>query len=71
MSAGERQGNVKRAFAVNPRRKEALAGKTVILIDDVYTRLATVKNVRKPCLRAGQYTVHVLTRPRGPGRRGW
>jgi predicted amidophosphoribosyltransferase len=61
MNAGERHKNVKRAFAVNPRRKEILAGKTVILIDDVYTTGATVKECTKALLKGGARAVHVLT----------
>lgn len=61
MNAGERHENVKRAFAVNPRRKEALEGKTVILIDDVYTTGATVKECTKALLKGGVRAVHVLT----------
>ncbi|MCB1562862.1 MAG: ComF family protein [Alphaproteobacteria bacterium] len=61
MNAGERHKNVKRAFAVNPRRKEILEGKNVILIDDVYTTGATVKECTKALLKGGARTVHVLT----------
>lgn len=61
LKAAERHRNVARAFAVNPRYKQALQGKTVVLIDDVYTTGATVKECTKALLKAGVKTVHVLT----------
>lgn len=61
LNAKERHKNVKRAFAVNPRRKDRLQGKTVILVDDVYTTGATVKACAKILLKDGVKAVHVLT----------
>ena len=57
----EREKNVKKAFAINERHKEAVKGKTIVLIDDVYTTGATVQECAKTLLRAGAKTVHVLT----------
>lgn len=61
LSAKERHRNVRRAFAVNPRHKNMLQGKTVILIDDVYTTGSTVRECSKSLLRAGVGRVHILT----------
>lgn len=56
----ERQKNVKGAFAVNPRHKGLLQGKTIVLIDDVLTTGATVGECTKALLAAGSKEVHVL-----------
>lgn len=57
----ERHRNVRSAFAVNPRRAAMIAGKSVVLVDDVYTSGATVKECAKELLQAGAREVHVLT----------
>lgn len=56
-----RAKNVRGAFAVNPRYAEKLAGKKIVLIDDVYTSGATVKECAKALKRAGVFAVHILT----------
>jgi ComF family protein len=55
----ERRENVKRAFAAP--RPEDLKGKNVLLIDDVYTTGATVRECAKVLLKAGAREVNVLT----------
>jgi len=57
----ERHRNVKNAFAVHPKRLAGLQGKTVVLVDDVYTSGATIKECTKALLDAGVAAVHVLT----------
>ncbi|MBL4804839.1 MAG: ComF family protein [Alphaproteobacteria bacterium] len=59
--AVERHKNVKKAFAVNPKRVEQIKGKNLILIDDVYTTGATVKECAKTLVKAGAARVDVLT----------
>lgn len=59
LKANERAANVKRAFAMHPRR--SVAGKSIVLIDDVYTTGATVGECVKVLLRAGAKNVCVLT----------
>jgi ComF family protein len=55
----ERQDNVKGAFAVTgPAR---VRGKCVLLIDDLYTTGATVKECARVLLKAGARRVEVLT----------
>ena len=57
----ERAKNVKQAFAVHPKYKAQIAGKTIVLIDDVYTTGSTVKECTKVLLKAGTAKVHILT----------
>lgn len=61
MKAAERHKNVKKAFSANPKRAEQIKGKSIILIDDVYTTGATVKECAKTLLDAGAARVDVLT----------
>jgi ComF family protein len=55
----ERRENVKRAFAVP--RPETLKGKKVLLIDDVLTTGATVKECARVLCQTGALQVDVLT----------
>jgi ComF family protein len=57
----ERHKNVKRAFVVHPKREELLRGKNIVLVDDVYTTGATVKECTKALLAVGAAEVNVLT----------
>lgn len=57
----ERAKNVKHAFALNPKYQDKLKNKTVILVDDVFTTGATVRECTKTLLKAGVENVHVLT----------
>jgi ComF family protein len=43
----ERKRNLKKAFILNPRTMHKLAGKKVILLDDVVTTGATLQEVKK------------------------
>ncbi len=61
LKAGERRANVSKAFAVHPKRKQALAGKNIVLIDDVYTTGSTVRECAKALLAKGAKEVFVLT----------
>lgn len=61
MSAKDRFKNVRRAFIVNQRWTPEIKGKNVVLIDDVYTTGATVKECTKALLQAGVAKVNVLT----------
>lgn len=60
LSAKDRHKNVKSAFVVNPAHVAKIQGKTIVLIDDVYTTGATVKECTKALLGAGAHKVHVL-----------
>jgi ComF family protein len=61
MRYNDRQKNVRNAFTVNTKHALKLVGKTVVLIDDVYTTGATVKECAKALRKAGVANVHVLT----------
>lgn len=61
MKADERHKNVKHAFAVPVKMRGRIEGKKVVLIDDVYTTGATVKECVKALQKAGAGEVHVLT----------
>ena len=56
-----REDNVRGAFALTPAGREALFGRRVVLIDDVYTTGATVASVTRTLKRAGVADVTVLT----------
>jgi ComF family protein len=55
----ERRENVKRAFTAP--RPEEIKGKSVLLIDDVYTTGATVRECARILRQAGALEVAVLT----------
>ncbi len=59
LKAKERFQNVKKAFSFNS--KYQVKGKTIILIDDVYTTGATVQECTDVLLKNGAAKVHVLT----------
>ena len=59
MNKTERKQNIKGAFEV--RDKENIAGKNIIIVDDVYTTGATVNECAKTLLKAGAQKVTVLT----------
>jgi len=59
--AKQRRSNVREAFDVHPRWRRALAGKTVLLVDDVLTTGATVEACARVLDRGGARHVDVLT----------
>lgn len=67
---GKRASNVKGAFAIEPRRRPALAGKTVAVVDDVMTTGATIGEIARVLKQAGAAEVHawVLARTPSPGQ---
>lgn len=68
LSPRARAENVRSAFSVTPEGREALFGRRVVLVDDVYTTGATVAAVTRALKRAGAADVTVLTLARAlPG----
>ncbi|MFT3967478.1 MAG: ComF family protein [Sphingobium sp.] len=60
MSARQRRWLVKGAFALSPRRRDAVAGRHVILIDDIWTTGATAAACARMLRRAGAARVDLL-----------
>ena len=61
LSAAQRQENVRGAFRVPETMRPRIAGRNVLLVDDVYTSGATVKAATRALLRGGAGAVDVLT----------
>lgn len=57
----QRFRNVRRAFVLDPKYTEDVKGKTIVLVDDVYTTGATVRECAKVLMKSGAGKVHVLT----------
>jgi ComF family protein len=60
LNKNERAENVQGAFKVAPERKGEIAGKRLVLVDDVLTSGATVEACARALLRAGASHVDVL-----------
>lgn len=61
LSAIERDANVRGAFLITAQQRAKIAGRRVLLVDDVYTSGATVKAASRALLRGGADAVDVLT----------
>lgn len=59
LSEEERKKNMRGAFFLNPAK--SVRGKTLLLVDDVYTSGATVNECSRTLVRAGAKEVYVLT----------
>lgn len=53
--------NVRGAFAVDPGRRERIAGRRILLVDDVWTSGATAESCIRACRKAGSGPVVLLT----------
>jgi predicted amidophosphoribosyltransferase len=65
----ERRMALHEAFAVTDRERERLIGKTVLLVDDIYTTGATADACAKALLEGGASEVYLLTLASGGNRR--
>jgi ComF family protein len=68
LGRAERQRNLRGAFMVDPRRRRAVQGLVVALVDDVLTTGATAREAAATLLRAGAAQVHVWVLARTPER---
>lgn len=55
-----RFANIAGAIGVHPRRKHRMAGRHVLLVDDVLTSGATLASAAEACLAGGAAEVSVL-----------
>lgn len=60
MGPHEREREVRRAFAIDPKRAKALRGKTIMLVDDIHTSGATARACTRSLLDGGAEAVHLL-----------
>ncbi len=68
LGARERESNVRGAFRVPETERIHIAGRSVLLIDDVYTTGATVNAAARALLKSGASGVDVLTFARAMDR---
>lgn len=61
LSRSERHSNVRGAFAISPRHAQAIKGKRVMIVDDVFTSGATLNECARILKRGGAAQVFVLT----------
>ena len=62
----QRAGNVRAAFAIEPKRRAELQGRSITLVDDVMTTGATVAEAARTLLQAGASEVSVWVIARTP-----
>jgi ComF family protein len=60
-SARARRRNVQGAFRIDPARREAVNGRAILLVDDVFTTGATLEACARALKRGGARQVFVLT----------
>jgi predicted amidophosphoribosyltransferase len=66
LAPAARAGNVRGAFAIEPRRRDELRGRRIALVDDVVTTGATAAEAARTLLQAGAAAVDVWALARTP-----
>lgn len=61
LSAEQRKLNLEGAFQISPKRENAVKGKKVILLDDIYTTGATVNSCAELLKEKGAEKIYILT----------
>ena len=61
LSFEKRKENIKDAFIVNPEKRSEIKGKTILIIDDVFTTGATTNELSKTLISAKVKDCYVLT----------
>lgn len=61
MNMLERKKNVKKAFSAHPKYVSFIKNKRIVLVDDVYTTGATVRECARTLNKYGAKEVHILT----------
>ncbi len=61
MDHAERFSELEGAIKAHPRRRHRMAGRSVLLVDDVLTSGATLHAATEVCLQAGAKDVRILT----------
>lgn len=61
LGADGRRENIKNVFLVDPRKKVRLTGKTILLVDDVFTTGSTAGSCAEALLEAGAASIFVIT----------
>ena len=69
MNPAERALAMREAFAVKAGTEDRIAGKTILLIDDIYTTGATLDAASRTLLSAGAACTYILTLASGGNRR--
>jgi ComF family protein len=71
LSQKERRKNLKGVFRLNPKYRNILKGKTIVIIDDISTTGSTAHECSKILAREGAKNIFVLTCAKTCGREKW
>ena len=66
MRRGARLANPRRRYAMKPGRAAEIAGRRLLLVDDIFTTGATLSAAAKPLLAAGAAAVYIFVLARTP-----
>lgn len=69
LTAQERRNNLKGAFQVPEKHREAIRGRTILLIDDIYTTGSTMNECTRALLEGGAARVRIASAASGRNQR--